>query len=608
MKYTKFIIKKFKGIDKLELDLTKYPTSKVFPLVGLNESGKTTILEAINFFQEDLDGGKEHEIIHKRDKGVFSGDVEVEAVLELDLEDQKFINNFIIKKGYSLEKTIESIFISKKYNFKNASFVKPQYTWVWNPSGLNIKNSRQKKFEKLFDRDNPLWVELTDEIKNNLLPIILYFPDFIFKFPERIFLNETPNPSYSGEDKIRQEKYRNVVQDILSSINPVYSLSDLVDKLKSGESQKEESANQILRDMETELNEKILDYWNGIFPNTPRKTIKIEHGKDLEAIYLQIKINEGATTFYIDERSLGFRWFFGFILFTEFRKARMDENGEYLFLFDEPANNLNQTSQQKLLTLFSKITDKAKIIYATHSHHLLDTKFILNAFVIKDDGRETENDYNYRQNIKATPYQQFFAKNPNQQSHFQLILDVLKFVEHPFELTDSIVFFEGKFDYYVFKWIKEQFFNDKYDFKFYPGSGVDKYENVLREYLAHNRKFIAVFDDDGTDTKRGRGGKSARLRYMDEISIELKKNVFTLSHIDNNFSGFETENLFKEDEKIKIQQIFSPNSTEYNKGEFNTGIQQLFIEGKNFELSEDTKNNFKKIFDFIKNKFSELEK
>ena len=79
MKYTKFTIKKFKGIDKLELDLTKYPNSKVFPLVGLNESGKTTILEAINFFQEDLDGEKEHEIIHKRDKGVFSGDVEVEA-------------------------------------------------------------------------------------------------------------------------------------------------------------------------------------------------------------------------------------------------------------------------------------------------------------------------------------------------------------------------------------------------------------------------------------------------------------------------------------------------------------------------------------------------
>ncbi len=50
MRYTKFTIKKFKGIEELELDLTKYPVGKIFPLVGLNESGKTTILEAIIFF------------------------------------------------------------------------------------------------------------------------------------------------------------------------------------------------------------------------------------------------------------------------------------------------------------------------------------------------------------------------------------------------------------------------------------------------------------------------------------------------------------------------------------------------------------------------------
>ena len=50
MKFTYFKFENFKGIAKETLDLAKNPDSKVFTLVGLNESGKTTILEAINYF------------------------------------------------------------------------------------------------------------------------------------------------------------------------------------------------------------------------------------------------------------------------------------------------------------------------------------------------------------------------------------------------------------------------------------------------------------------------------------------------------------------------------------------------------------------------------
>ena len=50
MKYVKFKIKNFKWIKgPLEINLTS-PTN-IFPLVWLNESGKTSILEAINYFE-----------------------------------------------------------------------------------------------------------------------------------------------------------------------------------------------------------------------------------------------------------------------------------------------------------------------------------------------------------------------------------------------------------------------------------------------------------------------------------------------------------------------------------------------------------------------------
>lgn len=51
MKYTKFIIKNYKAIDELTVNLSR----NVIPLIGVNESGKTSILQAILAFDKDKD-------------------------------------------------------------------------------------------------------------------------------------------------------------------------------------------------------------------------------------------------------------------------------------------------------------------------------------------------------------------------------------------------------------------------------------------------------------------------------------------------------------------------------------------------------------------------
>lgn len=51
MKLKYFEIRNFKGIEHIKLDFGSKPNSRVYTLVGLNESGKTTILEAIHFFE-----------------------------------------------------------------------------------------------------------------------------------------------------------------------------------------------------------------------------------------------------------------------------------------------------------------------------------------------------------------------------------------------------------------------------------------------------------------------------------------------------------------------------------------------------------------------------
>ena len=59
MRFTYFEFKNFKGITHLKIDLDSSNEAGVYALVGLNESGKTTILEAVNYFVykiESLEG------------------------------------------------------------------------------------------------------------------------------------------------------------------------------------------------------------------------------------------------------------------------------------------------------------------------------------------------------------------------------------------------------------------------------------------------------------------------------------------------------------------------------------------------------------------------
>ena len=324
------------------------------------------------------------------------------------------------------------------------------------------------------------------------------------------------------------------------------------------------------------------------------KWINVRIENDDYWYYINLWINIWSSRFSVSEMSLWFRRFFSFILFTEFRKARNDEPWEYLFLFDEPASNLHEHSQQKLLDIFDKLVEnnKAKIIYSTHSPYLISPIYILNCFVIKDEWRINENEFEYRQNIKAYPYKQFVWNLTNEKSHFKPILDALDFVTNPFELSNNIIFTEWQNDYYTFKRIKDSFFQEL-NINFYPWGWVTSYDRVFREYLANNKKFIALFDADAE-------WNNAKIRYIDNISIELKDNIFTLEDVEPSFNSRTTEYLFSDSDKLTIQNITYNWDTEYDKDRFNKSIQNILINKINCPLSDESLNNFKKIFDFIK--------
>lgn len=104
MRYTYFEIQNFKGICQLRIDLDAPDECEIFTLVGLNESGKTTILEAIDFFSkgnENLDPRElagsirpdVHDLIPIAQRANFNDVVEIKAGVMLEESDVEFLKS-----------------------------------------------------------------------------------------------------------------------------------------------------------------------------------------------------------------------------------------------------------------------------------------------------------------------------------------------------------------------------------------------------------------------------------------------------------------------------------------------------------------------------------
>jgi AAA15 family ATPase/GTPase len=587
MRYVGFHIKNFKGIEEVNLDLTKIPNPPIFTFVGLNESGKTTILEALNFFKNDSSPEKSFRYIPKKKKANFNDSISVKASLILDESDEAEIKRYAKKLNFKICKLVGSFDITKSYDFESSKYKETKS--LWNIEFVGTKG-RGRKEKSLGDKDDE-WDKLVDYVKEKMLPKIIYYPNFLFDFPPKIHLEP-----YANEDN-KQPVYRQILQDILDFLDDNLDLNThLITRIRSEKEEDKESLNALVDKMSSQVTKKIFDAWETMFNKKIRKEIIFQVGKDEKGDFIEVKLKENDEKYNIEERSLGFRWFFTFLLFTEFRKNRDEDPGETLFLLDEPAYNLHSTAQMKLLNTFEKLAENCKLVYTTHSHHLIEPKWLGGAFIIKNNTLNYDNEEEFNSDetdIKSIPYKQFVAKNPNDTTYFQPILDKLDYQPSLLEEVPNIAIGEGKSDYYTFKYIKEVILGDESnDINFYPGNGVDKLESIFRLYLAWGRDFVGIFDADT-------GGKRAKLNYTKKIGPEVESKVFTLNELNPEWDGFTTESLFNEEERKQIiKTVFG--TEEYNKSKFNNAIQQLYIDKTSVELSEETLDKFKKIFEFIK--------
>lgn len=414
MRYKSFRIRNFKGIKDTTVNFQSVAGASVFAFVGLNESGKTTVLEAIHSFSPDtatseLLGGEEglgvpiKERVPRHLISDFTGKVSVEATLTVTETDKDKIVESVAAGGLKIDRStiLNEIVIEKWQEFKGGDLTGIYFNLLTRPK---VKSPGQRKWREVTGKDELLKVRDSFYMRT---PDIAYFPTSVFDFPETIFL--------TNRGGVIDQFYRRTFQDILDYDGRGLTIDKDIVRRVRGKSMvvpwiyfftawsshdDRDKIQHVMDRASTAVSRMIFGRWNQIFgEDTKGKEIIISfettegevedaQGTKIKTqehdVFIKFQIRDGTRRFNVNDRSLGFRWFFSFMLFTQFRVARASSTSRpLLFLFDEPASNLHAAAQQKLIESFPEIAkDEHTLAYSTHSHYLIEPKWLEQTFIV----------------------------------------------------------------------------------------------------------------------------------------------------------------------------------------------------------------------------------
>ncbi len=504
-----------------------------------------------------------------------------------------------------VEKIPRRITVSRTYVFDDSTFKNAMAIWSLT---FFVKKIGEDDFVhhnvvSSPSEDKSVWLKGVNSLDARL-PKMVYFPTFLFNFPLRIYLS-------GGEEEINLH-YKNVIQDVLDSQGDGLSLErhviGRVDRLKAQHTNEntfisyistmdeKKQIDAVLQKAANEMSRVIFGSWNQMFRRTAvGKRIHIDWSLDHQkknSIFLEVSIIDGKAKFSLAERSLGFRWFFSFLLFTQFRGKR---NSSTIFLFDEPAANLHSRAQIKLLETFGRIAQGTTfIIYSTHSHYMVNPRWLEKAYIVENGaGEEEAGSFQITRNdIKILNYKSFVGKNPTRTSYFQPVLDALEVTFSPLVSSSQALIVEGKHDYFPFRYLRGDGTADPIP-NIFPAGGASHAGTLINLFRGWGTSFKIVLDDDDA-------GRQAKKLYVKDYLVP-EQDVVTLGDISESLRGKAFEAVYQADVVDAVKKEFGTEIPK--KREFSLHFQRLLALSLNVSYPETTAA-FRPIADWISSTYN----
>lgn len=405
MKLINVTIHKYKSF---ELEQQFEVQDDVTILVGMNESGKTSVLESIaktNYFQNDkkFKFNLTHDYPRREKKNVDKSNTEPNAitcVYTISDELFKLIENRVGKDVFS-QKTIS---LTTKYsnvntwNDINADY-KKFIELKTNELGISskalndklekVKNEKDleiiiaeykdesliagltkiKEFVKnSWNWPNPIKEFIARNLINPKLPKFLYYDEY-YSLPSRIVIEKINDEELEDEELKTAKALLELAdlnpEDILKAIDFEDYIAELeaTEAIISDELFKYWSTNGNLS-IEFKIEAKEQKVKRSIRNNYNQEEIIdvniVEHILDI-----RVKNQRTRVSLPLKNRSKGFNWFFSFLVW--FKKIQEDKNSQYILLLDEPGLNLHAAAQKDMLRFIEDLSKDYQIIYTTHS-------------------------------------------------------------------------------------------------------------------------------------------------------------------------------------------------------------------------------------------------
>jgi len=377
-------------------------------LVGMNESGKTSVLESIaktNYFQKDkkFKFNLTHDYPRREKKNIDKSNVlpsAITCVYSLSDEILEVITN-TVGKGVFSQNTIS---LTTKYNNVNTwnditanykKFIELKTTElgisskVLNDKLEKVKSEKDletiiaeykddnliaglnkiKQFVKNeWNWSNPIQEFVARKLIHPKLPKFLYYDEY-YSLPSRIVIESM------NEEELEDEDLKTAKALLeLADLNPkeILNANDFEDYIAELEATEAIISDELFKYWSTNGNLSIefkIEAKEEKIKRTIRNNYNQEEVIDVNIVehILDIRVKNERTrvSLPLKNRSKGFNWFFSFLVW--FKKIQEDKNSQYILLLDEPGLNLHASAQKDMLRFIEDLSKDYQIIYTTHS-------------------------------------------------------------------------------------------------------------------------------------------------------------------------------------------------------------------------------------------------
>lgn len=378
-------------------------------IIGVNESGKSNILDAIGHLNFTTKLGD----YYNKNKNLSVPEEDVKLLVQLHMNEnemhqmgvtddsEKTLLTFSVGQATTISGTLSHA-IANRETIKRAvefwdTHVLNDFYIITNDNRSSYNNALQlikkcsceiiplSQLEVLTrnwkkDIDAKECIECISDLKTELEKIYFMFPTIMYK-------------QWNGVVPVKAAYVNTeVVKELTDSNSSLYKLTRAagidINEMKQAFELAESNARHTLRyKIEKAIREKVCDEFKRFYPKS-----ELDLLVKFEANKLYVNVMTGGMVMSIGERSNGLRWYLG--LFIEL--MAMDyKNRDVLFLLDEPGVFLHVNAQKELLELFDELCEnRGQLIYTTHLPYMLDTENIYCIRRVEKDDNGQSHIYN----------------------------------------------------------------------------------------------------------------------------------------------------------------------------------------------------------------------